>query len=649
MSGFIRVAMLVIAAATICFEVPAREPLPLEAYARLPENSLVALSPDGKMIGLRVTADDNDIIVAVDIASQLPVQGVSADAVKPRFIMFPNSENMVIVAGTTIDTILVRYSYEKSNAYGLNLKSGEIGGLLRRAPDLYPYQSGLGHIVGLAPDGKTLFMPAFHNKNDGSDPRYGLYAINFDRARARRIKQGSQHAIDWFMDAGGNPLIREDHSQATNMHRIWRIGSGKEKDKLLYAAESEIREINLVGQSLDGKSMVILAMPSDSDIRKYYLMSLEDGEISGPVLEREGASIAGVISDTNRVVHGVVYEGFTPTYQFLDETLNMRVASIQKRLTGTSSQLTSWSAGFEKLLFHVQGGWSSGHYFIFEGDDQTPLPVGLDYPQISSAELAPTIITEYKARDGLTIPAILTGRDKVISEGNAPLIVLPHGGPESHDRLGFHWMAQFLASRGYLVLQPQFRGSDGFGLAHIEAGRGEWGGKMQSDLDDGVHYLVDEGLADPQRVCIVGTSYGGYAALAAGAFSPEMYSCVVSIAGVSDLYEMLVTERSEHGKNHWVVKYWTNQYGATLKDKEFIRSISPINSADKFEAPVLLLHGKDDTVVRIEQSELMHKALKRAGKDVTFVELKGEDHWLSGAETRQELLRTMAEFIEEHL
>ena len=148
---------------------------------------------------------------------------------------------------------------------------------------------------------------------------------------------------------------------------------------------------------------------------------------------------------------------------------------------------------------------------------------------------------------------------------------------------------------------------------------------------------------------MIGASYGGYAALAAGAFSPEIYRCIASIAGVSDLRKMLLRKRSESGRDNWVLDYWEGLYGAGASDKDILRSISPAFHADSFNAPVLLIHGKKDTVVNIEQSKMMRKALRKAGKDVTYVELKGEDHWLTQEDTRIETLQAIAEFIDEHL
>ena len=172
---------------------------------------------------------------------------------------------------------------------------------------------------------------------------------------------------------------------------------------------------------------------------------------------------------------------------------------------------------------------------------------------------------------------------------------------------------------------------------------------MQSDLDDGVDFLVEQGIADPQRVCMFGASYGGYAALAAGAFSPDKYRCIVAFAPVADLRRMLSQERRERGRDNWALDYWEGLYGAEASEKEELKALSPVFHADAFKAPVLLIHGKKDTVVRIDQSKAMNKALRKAGKDVTFIQLKGEDHWLTQEDTRIEMLRAAAEFIERHL
>ncbi|MGB5492699.1 MAG: alpha/beta fold hydrolase [Woeseiaceae bacterium] len=622
---------------------------PLEAYGELPVVGMMQLSPDGTRTVSRIAVDGRDFIAIRDVETNKIVGGANAERVNPRHLRFVNQQHVVLITSTAVRGGLGRGSFDYSMAYSMNAETSEVRMLLQRAKGLYERQGGLGRIVGRSPDGNTVFMPAFTGGGGGDAPYLSLLSVGLDGARERRIARGNKHTIDWFVDQNGVPIIREDFNDEDNVYKIWAVdGKGKE-ERLLYEEENKLLPFSLVGLTQERDALVIVARSSDTGVASYFLMSVEDGEISGPVLERDGLGVERVITDVNRVVYGVEFEGFLPQYEFFDEMLDKRVAAIKEMLPDTSVRLTSWSEDFSRLLVKVSGGWNSGAYVLFTGSESTPKTLARSRPAIDKEHVVPTRIIDYEAGDGRRIPALVTVREDVAAKGSAPLVVMPHGGPRSHDRFRFEWDVQYLASRGYAVLQPQFRGSDGFGNEHISAGAGEWGGKMQSDVDDGVNYLVEEGLADPERVCIVGASYGGYAALAAGAFSPGMYRCVVAIAPVSDLHRMMRRERSDHGRDHWVLDYWERLQGADLSQKDTLKSLSPAFHADAFTAPVLLLHGKKDTVVPIEQSKIMNKALKKAGKDVTFIQLKGEDHWLSQPDTRLETLRAIAAFIDEHL
>jgi dipeptidyl aminopeptidase/acylaminoacyl peptidase len=249
----------------------------------------------------------------------------------------------------------------------------------------------------------------------------------------------------------------------------------------------------------------------------------------------------------------------------------------------------------------------------------------------------------YEAADGLKIPAYLTlpaGRPAT----KLPLIVFPHGGPAARDTTEFDWWAQAMAAQGYAVLKPNYRGST-TDLEFQQAGFGQWGRKMQTDLSDGVRYLGKEGIIDPARVCIVGGSYGGYAALAGVTLDPGVYRCAVSVAGLSDLKRMLTWEKEGEGHGHVGSRYWDRYMGVTGPSDPALDAISPIKHIDNVNVPVLLIHGKDDTVVPYEQSEVMLKALTKAGKKVELVTMKKEDHWLSRGETRLLMLQSLITFL----
>jgi dipeptidyl aminopeptidase/acylaminoacyl peptidase len=269
--------------------------------------------------------------------------------------------------------------------------------------------------------------------------------------------------------------------------------------------------------------------------------------------------------------------------------------------------------------------------------------VGEEYPALASVALGSQQQIEFKARDGSEIPAYLTlppGKP-----GSAlPLIVLPHGGPEARDYPRFDWIVQFLATRGYAVLQPQFRGSTGFGDAFREAGYHQWGGLMQDDLTDGVRAMIAQGIADPHRIAIVGGSYGGYAALAGAAFTPDLYACAASINGVADLPAMMRSVVPVFGG---VISASMSEWKARIGGPHDpnLEAKSPINSVPSIKIPVLLAYGAGDGVVPIEQSQRMANALTAAGKKVTLVKLDGEDHWLSNSSTRITVLKELERFL----
>jgi len=209
---------------------------------------------------------------------------------------------------------------------------------------------------------------------------------------------------------------------------------------------------------------------------------------------------------------------------------------------------------------------------------------------------------------------------------------------------GFDWWAQALASRGYAVLQPEFRGSDGYGWKFFAAGFGEWGRKMQSDLSDGVQYLAAQGIIDPKRVCIVGASYGGYAALAGAALQHGIYRCAVSVAGISDPMNMFSHEPGK-GRNE---RYLERFYCVSGYSDRRLNEVAPLEHSNQVDIPLLLIHGTHDSVVSYTQSQYMHDAMTRDGRPVTMILLDSEDHWLSWAGTRQIMLNKTVEFLEKN-
>jgi dipeptidyl aminopeptidase/acylaminoacyl peptidase len=271
--------------------------------------------------------------------------------------------------------------------------------------------------------------------------------------------------------------------------------------------------------------------------------------------------------------------------------------------------------------------------------------VGAEFSGIEFDDVSPVRPVSFKAKDGLALTGYLTTPHGKAAKG-LPLVVFPHGGPAVRDKPGFDWWAQAMAAHGYAVLQVNYRGSDGFGSKFLQAGFGEWGRKMQTDLSDGVRELAAQGVVDPKRVCIVGASYGGYAALAGPTLDPGVYRCAVDVAGISDLRRFVTWSRDQSDLSS--ERYWDRFMGAKGPGDPHLAEISPAAHAGAADAPILIIHGKDDTVVPFEQSQIMADALKKAGKPVDFVVLNHEDHWLSRSDTRLQMLQATIGFLEKH-
>lgn len=263
------------------------------------------------------------------------------------------------------------------------------------------------------------------------------------------------------------------------------------------------------------------------------------------------------------------------------------------------------------------------------------------YERLSPEMLAEKQRITYKARDGLEIEAYLTLPKNSKKKSNLPTIIFPHGGPISHDGSGFDYWTQFFQNKGYAVLQMNFRGSSGYGFDFMREGIKNWGKAMQTDIEDGTKWMIEQGYSDQDNICIVGASYGGYAALMGAALTPDLYKCVVSFAGVSDLPKLV--------KSKWAYTSYElakEQFGTDYRD---MKKRSPYFLAEKITAPVLLIHGEKDRVVNIDQSKKMRKSLKLKDKDVKFVKLKDGTHFLNIQNNRLTTFREMDTFLSKHL
>ena len=617
---------------------------PIEAYGELPQVSGVALSSDGRHYAYVLRREDGELFVVSTVGGE--IVGAARGDFKARGASFADNNHAIFHASDTTSQFGFRGKWENSGALAFNLETKKVKLLLRGTEDIFPAQSGLGRIVGIRAGTNDVFMPAFSGAYS-DDPSYDLFAVDLDTGRGVAHAKGNPSTDDWFVDEDGTILAREEFREKERTYRILKGRNGK-LEKIHEESDISIPSLAVLAVSSDKSALIVGTRPEGEQFDRVSRLGF-DGKLSPPLYATEGRDVESVVTSQNRVALGVKFSGMTPKYQMNDTALNSIMADLAGLYEGASVHLVDWTGDFKKLLLFIEGGPRAPGYYILGVEKKSISQIARSYSLIADADIGETLAIEYKARDGRKIPAILTlPPGKELGE-TLPLIVMPHGGPESYDAIGFDYMAQFFASRGYLVFQPNFRGSGGFGVDHLAAGYGEWGGKMQDDVTDGTELLIRKKWADGGRTCIIGGSYGGYSALAGGAYTPDLYKCVAAIAPVSDLNAMLVEARTESGKNSITFAYWTKLIGDRSKEKSKIEAVSPVNAAANFKAPVLLLHGTDDTVVSYGQSTKMEAALKKAGKNVRLVKLKGEDHWLSQSDTRLQALKELDAFVSAHI
>ena len=627
---------------------------PLEAYGTLPSLEHFAVSPDGSKLAYATFTNGKRAVLVNDIAGGKVIGGFEVEN-KLRDLQWGDNDHILATFSTT-HTISGATGSRGERWLTENYSLADKKGTILLAHATY----GMNIVAALpAPrkvDGRNdAYVVGYTFVNQSSVEALFLEDLQYSGVsdiieRGSHLQSSNNHIVeigsdkywtDWIIDGTGAIVARTTFADDSGRWALQVKQSSGYKDALV--SMSPLDQPWALGITPDGKS-IIVAVPSDkgSGLKQF---SLADGSPqTAPDLP--WADIAPVEDPATHRLIGVMHDGLTAEYKFFDPADQHVWDGLANAFPGENVELESWSNDHKIVVVRVDGKRDGAAYFMIDRNSHKASFLGPVYSGIDLPDVADRTLISYKAADGLTIPAFLT-----LPNGKAPknlaLVVLPHGGPEGHDDVQFDWLAQGLASRGYAVLQPEFRGSDGNGWDFLTAGYGQWGRKMQSDLSDGVRYLASQGTIDPKRVCIVGASYGGYAALAGATLDKGVYRCAVSDSGIGDLHAFLQWKRDRiRDSDSTALRYENRLLGSDNIDDPALAPISPITHVADVQIPILLIHGQDDTVVPIEQSEAMEAALKAAGKPVTFVKLEGEDHWLSKPDTRLQMLQATVTFLE---
>ncbi len=624
-------------------------PLSIEAIAEQPAFASVALSPDGKHLAALVASPKYKwpviTIWEVENLAKQPV-GIPSDEMRPRSVSFLGNDHVLFLADQPLD-------YTDENSAGttrtftvqaiisdLQGKKFDQPFAVRGTMDDYAKnQQRRGVNYDILQDGNlkdpNQYLVRVTNLSNFTSAVYNLDAATLAisiRARAGTKDIGDMRASEEFLTADvrdGELMVKEslrsggDGYQVVRYVRNRATGSWEEHPELGYPIKQRYTVAPLGFFDADPNKLYVSTNRNSNfaQIRIYDVAKrtwesepafaspeFDISDVDG-LYDRETKSLAGARSYT--------IEAPARKVVFVDDYWAPIQRTLETQFRGNNVSITGTNKKLGRAIVTVSGPRQPPVYYILMNGRELKM-IGKSRPNMNEKTFGDTKYVTYKARDGMVIPGLLTlpaGYDKT-RHGRIPLVVLPHGGPWARDYIGWDssgW-PQFLSTRGYGILQPQYRGSEGWGMALWKAGDKEWGQKMSDDNDDAAAWLVSEGIADPRRIAIFGYSYGGFAAIAASVRPNSPFKCAIAGAGVADLQRL------------------GNLWGANPIQKEVqgwtVDGMDPLKNADKGSIPIMLYHGDRDTQAATVHSRLFYSAMKSAGKDIEYHEIKNMWHQL---------------------
>jgi dipeptidyl aminopeptidase/acylaminoacyl peptidase len=635
----------VVVAAVLGLCAPASAAPPVEAYGKLPGVELMRLSPDGSRFAFVAVIGEVRRLVALTWDGK-PLIASNVGQTKVVDLDWAGEDHLLVTTSATVDLRAdFGFKYELASVLQIDVGTRKSFWVFQGDPGLSQTvrgEFGTGSLQGKWSGyfGGITLARSMSNEFYLDHTWADLYQVDLTTGEHHKVVTGQENTRNWVITADGAIAAHDDYDERSGH---WRLRSGGWQGAVLLERNSPTGVIGLEG--LGRAPGTVLVTDNTGDRATAEEVQLENGKTS------ELFSDVGVEEYQHDPISHLLIGALTddePGARFFDPKLQAKYAGARKAFKDLRMRLVSYSSQLDRMIVKTEGTGDSGTFWLVDIATGKADPVGMAYPDIKPEDVGPTSLAEYKASDGLEMDGVLTlppGREA----RNLPLVVMPHGGPiDVHDSPGFDYWAQAFASRGYAVFQPNYRGSSGRDVTFRQAGYGEWGGKMLSDIKDGVGALAAKGIVDPKRACIVGASYGGYAALAGVTLQHGLYRCAVSVAGPSNMSSFFAWEMDKHGDRTRFTRYWRAATGADKGGDRVLNAISPATHADKVEVPVLLIHGKDDTVVPIDQSREMEGALKRAGKSVELLQINGGDHWDLHEDARLATVTSSVAFVMKH-
>ena len=598
--------------------------LPMEDFFRNPDTAAFAISPDGKRLAFAKPWQHRMNVYIKDLATGTEKRITSATERDIAGFFWKGSEKIIYAQDSGGD--------ENFHVYITDITGAE-------PKDLTPFEKVRAGILDDLEDDPNHMLIDMNQRNPEV---FDVYRCDINTGELTLIAENPGNITGWMTDHDGK-LRAAMQTDGVNTSFLYRTNESDNFKTLITTNFKE--EFTPIMFDYDNKFMYVSSNLS-SDKTAIYKFDPEANKTLDLIFEHPEVDTGGLMhSKKRKIITGIVYVTDRRHYKFFDADREELQNSLEKFFPNYEVSVTDMDDDERKVIARTYSDKTRGTYYLFDRQDNSISKLADLSPWLEEKNMAPMSAIEFRTRDNLLIHGYLTLPVGVDSK-DLPLVIIPHGGPSARDCWGFDSEAQFLANRGIAVLQVNYRGSTGYGKNFWQSGFKEWGRKMQDDLTDAVLWAVNQGIADKSRLAIYGGSYGGYAALAGAAFTPDLYTCAISYVGPSNIFTLL-----ESIPPYWkpFIEMEYEMIGDPVKDKKLLEEVSPVFHADKIRIPLLVAQGANDPRVNKAESDQIVEAVRKAGKDVVYLVKDNEGHGFHNEENRFDFYRALEEFLRKHL
>jgi len=585
------------------------------------------LSPDGKNLAVLVPRDGKFVLAVINMETRKPTVVASDpnyDVTSPSWV-----NNRRLIFSVTKGSEVTAAENDGGGLFAVDMDGKNFKTLIETYKGRKHGDKSYGVVSNISNDSDELIVI---DNSRGVSSELGATDLHLLDTKSGRTKlltfKNPGKVGSWALDHNNVIRVATSYELESNTNRIKQTVHYREKDndewKVMYTAYSdEGKDLNVLGFDFDNKTMFVSGRFNGKDTEAIHIWDFKTQSAGELILDAPGVDVSTLLQDEDlKKTYGAIITGMKNEFVYFDETY----AKIQANLNASfPNEDVYFSLRGNRAIVTTTGVNNVGTVYFYDTKQQTLEKIYSVKPEFEGKKLSEKKVINYTARDGLNIPAYLTLPEGMPAK-KLPLIAYIHGGPHARDRFNYDPITQMFASRGYAVLQPQFRMSVGFGWKHFTAGWKQWGLAMQDDITDGVNALIDQGIVDKDRVCIIGASYGGYATMYGLIKDPDFYQCGINFVGVTDVRMLFTVTWSDTSGSPFMKNMGRLMHGDPKTDQVYLDKASALLNADKIKKPVLMAYGSEDIRVPLVHGEKMHDKLRAQGNTVDWMVMVGEGH-----------------------